>query len=1482
MRISKWFQSLYPRAVRTRNTKAQASFCGRRSTFETLEDRRVLAAFTASLLSPGESIVEPAAAKSVARDLGDFYYSGSEQIPLLRYEDQVVVRIAEASTRDGVVSALTAGGAPLAGYALASAINSNMLILSKASGSPVLPAALTQAESLTGVEWVTPLFQAGEGGAWIAVNDEVIVALKPGVPAADFFGAEFSSWRPLLGTPDQFVATLADGAGLESLALANTLHTNPAVQWAVPNFYADVQRSLTASDALFGNQWHLNNTGQTGAQVDADSDLTAAWDITQGSSDVVIAVLDDGVQVNHPDLSIFTHPGEIAGNGFDDDGNGWIDDVNGWNFVIDENPSNDNNPNPFHADDNHGTAVAGVAAARGNSIGVSGSSRNARILPVKVFEGGSFVGYARAAEALYYAAGRTANGLGTWDAADIINMSFGTAGMTTNAAFDAAVAWATGSGRQGLGASIFAAAGNDADGTADDPGYRHFTLTGFTPNTYVLEWRYEKDGTVSAGDDTVWLANVRLPNGTTQRFDTPGLPAGWTTTSTTGQANTLWSVVDDPAHSYGTGRYVARSGDISDSQVTRFRSPAITVTSTGTLEYDAWVSSEGGFDGMSMYLSINGGEFNPYNPVSGVPIVNTAVSYPANLTNIVAVGASTDWDYRAAYSQFGSALDLVAPSNGGYGGGYTTDRTGEAGYNETGAADDDPLSALDYTSTFGGTSFAAPMTAGIAALMLSKNPNLSPAQIRTILQNSADKIGGNNGATAYASGFNQYYGHGRVNAHAALLATPTVAPTSVDLAAATDTGALNNDNTTSRDNSSVAKNLQFVVAGTVAGATVTLYSGATVIGFATASGASTTINTNGTFDLTDGSKTITAKQTEPGRPESTGVSLGIVIDTAAPTVADVKVGGGTGWSGLGPISFATRIATDAPDHPLVQGQQLRPIPTQNVTVIQIQFNEKVYKRSNTGVISDVQSNTTDGNALMLLQRTVVNYGPTDSPETTGTILADGFSYNPTTFLATWTYNTALGDGKFAIHLKSANTGVAGFVDLAGLRLNGDWTNNDNGTPDDFKNDPVRSFVMNDNIEGSAGDEFRFHFALLAGDYDGNGLVTATETVNGDGNGNGAIGDSGDVNLRDTHVGKYLPLRNVKGADLNDDDEVDAEDFNIWKMKYAMSGNAAAEGDVDGDGDTDGDDFLIWQRRLGGDSSWYIGDTNDLQAVVGDFAPWITNVIVSGSQSSHAAFSFNTVDGSGQQLRTVPVGASDTITIVFSEAVNVNADSLTLLGLRTANLPTLAAFFYDAGSNSATWRFEGWALGDQYLLILPDEVTDIDGNRLDGEWTNPNRIYQSGTSGAYFQNAAISEFPSGDGDPGGWFTFLMTLLPGDATQNGIIDSQDWSILGANMGPGPGKLFTQGDFNGDGAVNSTDVNYFYNPAVSNLQVFKVKADLNNDGVVNDYDLNIIGLHAGMTGATLADGDVNGDGSVTQADLDLALAQYGPWWDWVDMVA
>ncbi|MBF6599329.1 MAG: S8 family serine peptidase [Dehalococcoidia bacterium] len=182
----------------------------------------------------------------------------------------------------------------------------------------------------------------------------------------------------------------------------------------------------------------------------------AAWNISTGNPGIVVAVVDTGVDIRHPNLepNIWQNPREIPNNGIDDDGNGCVDDVNGCSFVSDSSPGCQNVTNGFVNDDiGHGTFVAGIIGAAANRTGIVGVARNVRIMPVKVldcFGSGDSVATARG---ITYAA---RNG------ARVINLSLG--GLQDSQVIRDAVAEAT-----ARGVLVVAAAGNDNSPVIDFP-----------------------------------------------------------------------------------------------------------------------------------------------------------------------------------------------------------------------------------------------------------------------------------------------------------------------------------------------------------------------------------------------------------------------------------------------------------------------------------------------------------------------------------------------------------------------------------------------------------------------------------------------------------------------------------------------------------------------------------------------------------------------------------------------------------------------------------------------------------------------------------------------------------------------------------------------------------------------------------------------------------------------------------------------------
>ena len=148
---------------------------------------------------------------------------------------------------------------------------------------------------------------------------------------------------------------------------------------SMQNFFNSYNEAIP-NDPRFNEQWALNNTGQSGGTPGADIDAVQAWDLTTSGvtatgDTIVLAIVDNGFDLNHSDLYFWKNWGEIPGNGIDDDGNGYIDDFHGWNAY---------NNNGNITSSQHGTHVSGIAAARGNNgIGVAGVNWNAQIMPIQ-------------------------------------------------------------------------------------------------------------------------------------------------------------------------------------------------------------------------------------------------------------------------------------------------------------------------------------------------------------------------------------------------------------------------------------------------------------------------------------------------------------------------------------------------------------------------------------------------------------------------------------------------------------------------------------------------------------------------------------------------------------------------------------------------------------------------------------------------------------------------------------------------------------------------------------------------------------------------------------------------------------------------------------------------------------------------------------------------------------------------------------------
>ncbi|MFW6236322.1 MAG: S8 family peptidase, partial [Desulfovibrionales bacterium] len=241
-------------------------------------------------------------------------------------------------------------------------------------------------------------------------------------------------------------------SGMSMEEAVRLLEKDPNVDFVEPNYIR--RRTAVPNDLLFGLQWALSNTGQTvnkvAGTVDADIDAVEAWDREIGNSDIVVAVLDTGIDWRHPDLkeNIRINSGDETPDGVDDDANGFIDDFRGWDFV-----DGDNDPMDLNG---HGTHVAGTLGSDGNNaIGTAGVAWKVGLMPLRFLDVYGVGTVADEIEAIDYAIQKGVR---------IINASYGGA-QYSQSEFDALAR------AQKAGILVVAAAGNASRNNDTIPEY---------------------------------------------------------------------------------------------------------------------------------------------------------------------------------------------------------------------------------------------------------------------------------------------------------------------------------------------------------------------------------------------------------------------------------------------------------------------------------------------------------------------------------------------------------------------------------------------------------------------------------------------------------------------------------------------------------------------------------------------------------------------------------------------------------------------------------------------------------------------------------------------------------------------------------------------------------------------------------------------------------------------------------------------------
>ncbi|MEE9390899.1 MAG: S8 family serine peptidase [Planctomycetota bacterium] len=290
---------------------------------------------------------------------------------------------------------------------------------------------LTSASSSMGTEW--PAYHLGSANrvdSLYLATPYILVGFAPEISRTDglqrLAGLGLGVDREIDYAPGVW-RVRAQGGATQSVTTAEILRAGDGVRFAHVDWLRSLRpREVIPNDPLFGNQWHLKNTGQGGGLVGADTRATHAWAYGQGAG-MTIAVIDTGVDAAHGDL---------------------LQTLNGYDPVTGAAPGGANDAG------SHGTRVAGVVAAMGsNSVQLVGVAPQASIMPIRLLTGSGFATPSEEADCFVYAAN---NG------ADVITNSWGPDGVPfpLPPIVDISFSYATQQGRGGLGCPIFWAAGN--------------------------------------------------------------------------------------------------------------------------------------------------------------------------------------------------------------------------------------------------------------------------------------------------------------------------------------------------------------------------------------------------------------------------------------------------------------------------------------------------------------------------------------------------------------------------------------------------------------------------------------------------------------------------------------------------------------------------------------------------------------------------------------------------------------------------------------------------------------------------------------------------------------------------------------------------------------------------------------------------------------------------------------------------------------
>ena len=523
---------------------------------------------------------------------------------------------------------------------------------------------------------------------------------------------------------------------------------DPAVEYAEPNYLYWLQ--IIPNDTQFDSLWGLHNIGQTvdgtAGKTDADIDAPEAWDISTGSPNVIVAVIDSGIAYDHPDLApnIWTNPGEIAGNGIDDDGNGLVDDVHGWDFSAhDSDPIDPVDLNP-EGNPGHGTHVAGIIAGAGNNgTGVTGVMWTAKLMALKAGGVNRFLSTTAIVSAIHYAVTNHAR---------VINASF--AGPDCSLALYDAV-----SAANEAGVLLIAAAGNEGSDNDNAPGFPG----SFSAPSVCSEQQKAALANViavAATDQNDQLASFSNFGATTVQVAAPGVRIISTkpTSNVTnvllhnfdsnptglgyvfGGTHSTWGMTNSASSSRPNSLTDSPDGNYRDSTDSFAAGPVFTTEGRRGCRLDSRVrfQTEQDIDGVTLETSKDSG--TTWEPLHRLTGDSDAQFVPFTWGDIADGVAGSRFRFR-----------FVSDETVVFDGVYLDDI-------RIACTAGPPSGTTDY-QFLQGTSMATPHVAGLAGLLLSVNPNLTVSQLRNAILSTVDRKASLGGKVS---------ARGRINARAAL------------------------------------------------------------------------------------------------------------------------------------------------------------------------------------------------------------------------------------------------------------------------------------------------------------------------------------------------------------------------------------------------------------------------------------------------------------------------------------------------------------------------------------------------------------------------------------------------------------------------------------------------------------------------------------------------------------------------------------------